>query len=561
MIEPFSGSLPLGFDHWSPAFQGLFIAVLTFVQEDVPVITAALLASDGKMGLLTGYLGSFLGIWIGDALLYLAARLLGNKLKQMRIFQRLVRPEAIAKSEKWFAERGTRILVLSRVIPGARLPTYLAAGFLRSPFGSFLAVTAFAAAVWVTAIFLIAFLAGPIVVKVLRNLGLLGWIGVAGLILFLFLRSRISRGSRIPLRTKFRAFLYRWTHWEFWPAWLFYAPVLVNYVRLALRYGGWTLPTVANPGIFSGGIVGESKFATLRELTETSPEFTARTWPIPSSALGTQFETQLETRFETLQRLQAEHQVEYPFVLKPDIGQRGVGVKIIRNRDQCIEYLRANTSPLVLQEYVSGPFEIGVFYYRFPSQPRGQIFAITEKIFPEIIGDGLHTVEELIWSDSRARALATTYLKRFSDRLPQILPKGEALKLVEAGNHAQGCIFRDGAHFNSPALEACIDQISRKINGFFVGRFDIRFASVEKLRNGLNFKILELNGAASEATSIYDARNSLADAYRTLFKQWELVFAIGAANRARGHSSTPAPLLWQKWRETTALVASYPIAD
>ena len=67
----------------------------------------------------------------------------------------------------------------------------------------------------------------------------------------------------------------RWRAWEFWPAWLFYIPVGANYLRLALKYRGFTLPTASNPGIFSGGFVGESKIATLRDLHTTSPEFTA----------------------------------------------------------------------------------------------------------------------------------------------------------------------------------------------------------------------------------------------------------------------------------------------
>jgi membrane protein DedA with SNARE-associated domain len=55
----------------------------------------------------------------------------------------------VARSERWFAERGTPILVFSRMIPAARLPTYLAAGFLRLPLSRFLMVTGPASFVWV----------------------------------------------------------------------------------------------------------------------------------------------------------------------------------------------------------------------------------------------------------------------------------------------------------------------------------------------------------------------------------------------------------------------------
>jgi hypothetical protein len=130
---------------------------------------------------------------------------------------------------------------------------------------------------------------------------------------------------------------------------------------------------------------------------------------------------------------------------------------------------------------------------------------------------------------------------------------------VEAGNHAQGCIFRDGMHLWSEALERRIDEISQRLRGFYVGRYDIRYASADDLRAGGNFHIIELNGASSEATSIYDERNSLFAAYRTLFRQWELVFAIGAANHARGCAPTPWRLIWRKWRESANTV--HPISD
>src|SRR5258706_13763280 len=157
--------------------------------------------------------------------------------------------------------------------------------------------------------------------------------------------------------------------------------------------------------------------------------------------------------------------------------------------------------------------------------------------------------------------MADKYLQRFSERQGEVLPVGEELKLVVAGNHAQGCIFRDGMRLCTPELESRMDEISQKLTGFFIGRYDIRYASEEDLRDGGNFQIIELNGAASEATSIYDPANSIFAAYRTLFRQWDLVFAIGAANRDRGFAPTKLTLVWQKWREDSRMAATYPAAD
>jgi hypothetical protein len=214
-----------------------------------------------------------------------------------------------------------------------------------------------------------------------------------------------------------------------------------------------------------------------------------------------------------------------------------------------------------VQRYAEGPHEIGVFYYRFPHESRGHIFAITEKIFPIITGDGCSTISELVRGDPRARFIAGKYLRRLDGRQNEVLPAGTRIKLVEAGNHAQGCIFRDGRRLCTPALAECIDSISRKMNGFYIGRYDLRYSSEDDLRAGRNFQILELNGAASEATSIYDARNSLLTAYRILFRQWDLVFAIGATNRRAGCAVTGLSILWYKWREYSQLAVTYPAAD
>ena len=226
-----------------------------------------------------------------------------------------------------------------------------------------------------------------------------------------------------------------------------------------------------------------------------------------------------------------------------------------------LKYLEQVEGTVILQRYVTGPREAGVFYYRFPGESRGHIFAITEKIFPAITGDGIHTVEELIRADSRAVLMAWTYLRRFASCRNDVLAPGEILKLVETGNHARGCVFRDGMHLQTDGLERAIDEISQKLQGFFIGRYDVRYESEENFKQGRNFQIVELNGASSEATSIYDARNSIFSAYRALFQQWRLVFAIGARNRANGHVPTSLMALWRNWRQYSAAALSYPLAD
>jgi hypothetical protein len=135
---------------------------------------------------------------------------------------------------------------------------------------------------------------------------------------------------------------------------------------------------------------------------------------------------------------------------------------------------------------------------------------------------------------------AAVFLGRHHDVRERVLAEGERFRLAFAGNHAQGTLFRDGRQLLTPALERRIDEIARRIPGFFIGRFDVRYSSVEGFKAGGDLAIVELNGATAESTNIYDPDGSLLDAYRTLFRQWALVFAIGAANRRRGATATPA---------------------
>ena len=536
---------------WMPLWQAAGFFLATFVLEDVATVGAGLLLATGAVTWPVAFGACFLGIWMGDAGLYAIARFGGRNWFERSPLRRF--SAKVATSERWFGERGTPILIFSRLVPGARLPTYLAAGFLRLPAAKFLWVTGVASFIWTVIVLLLVKSIGAPLLDWLGDFKRGGWALLALLVIVWGALHLIRTACRKLDFRRLSAWFGRWRHWEFWPAWMFYPPVAIYCLWLGVKHRGLTLPTAANPGIFSGGMVGESKMATLRELMATSPEFTADAGLISGSTIA--------ERLASLRAICRRLKIAHPFILKPDVGQRGAGIKLIRTEAQAMAYLARTTAPLLVQRYAEGPHEAGVFYYRFPGEAHGHTFAITEKIFPILTGDGQSTVEDLVWRDARARFMAGTYLSRLGERRAEVLASGETLKLVEAGNHCQGCIFRDGMHLCTPALAERMDAISRQIPGFNIGRFDIRFASIADLQAGKNFQIIELNGAASEATNIYDVKNSLWSAYRTLFRQWDLVFAIGAANRSQGHATTALSLIWTTWREYSRQAATYPATD
>jgi len=321
---------------------------------------------------------------------------------------------------------------------------------------------------------------------------------------------------------------------------------------LGIRFRVLSLPTIANPSQKNGGIVGEST-EILLALMESSPEFTADAFLISA---GDESE-----RFTGLREVCHVNGINLPFVLKPDAGQRGAGFRKIQSFDEARKYLAQVSAPLVLQRYVHGPKEAGIFYYRFPGEKHGRIFGITRKEFPSVVGDGVRTLQELIEADPRAQLIARTYLKRFAERTNEVLEAGQRVRLVEAGNHCQGCIFLDGADLLTEELREVFDKISQKLPGFFVGRYDIRYGNDGELRAGRNFKIIELNGAASEATNIYDASNSIWSAYATLYRQWEIVYRIGAENRRRGNRPASSWTVLRDWFVFSRQAVEFPAAD
>ena len=137
--------------------------------------------------------------------------------------------------------------------------------------------------------------------------------------------------------------------------------------------------------------------------------------------------------------------------------------------------------------------------------------------------------------------MATVFPQRPANKAKlTIVPEaGETVPLVEIGSHCRGALFLDATHLVTPSLEEAFDRIAKQFRGFYFGRFDVRAASVEAFQAGHDFRIVELNGVTSEATHIYDPANGLLAAYRALFEQWRIAFAIGAQNQARGTRPTP----------------------
>jgi membrane protein DedA with SNARE-associated domain len=509
---PFEIGLAAG--PWAVVF-GLIAA--TFVNEDLACIAAGLLLAAGKIEWWPALAGCFLGIVLGDFGVWLLGRAAGTRAMRWNWVRKVLTPERLAKLSEQLCEHGGRTAFVARGLPGTRVPLFLAAGILGYCPARFLSWALLAAVLWTPALIFAVVLAGDSILErgwpAVMAVGL-GWIFVPMLV------SPIGRAKLFARISK----LWRW---EFWPAWAFYLPLVPWFLLLAIRYRSLTVWTTANPGIVpAGGVVGESKAAILAKLPA---DRIVPTILVPPGDIGDRV------------RLVRESGWEFPLILKPDVGERGTGVRKAHDLVDVEKYLIESPGPVIVQPFHPGPFEAGVFYYRLPGEDRGHIFSITDKVFPVAIGDGRSTLEELIWSHPRHRMQAKVFLIRHAEQLGRVLADGERFALATAGNHCQGTLFRDGTHLATPELDTAFDTLARRFDGFFVGRFDVRYSDETAFRAGHGFAIVELNGVASESTNLYDPAWPLWRAYRTLFRQWALLFRIGDANRRRGHR--PATVL------------------
>lgn len=321
-------------------------------------------------------------------------------------------------------------------------------------------------------------------------------------------------------------FAYRWRrflivlfHWEYWPFSVVYLPVYFYWLYLSLKARSFFFFSTSNPGIENGGFVMESKHK-IYELIPTG--YCPITVFVPKGA-GRDY----------LQEILVRYRLQFPLVAKPDIGEKGSGVKKLYSFDELLSYREESPVQFIIQPWIPYPREVGIFYCRYPDQEKGRLTGIVRKEFLSLTGDGNQSMEQLILKNDRAFLQLPVLQKESPDILQRVLAPGEEFILVPYGNHSRGALFVDESHLIDEELSLVIDRICREVPGFYYGRLDIRFKTWEALKQGKDFSIIELNGAGSEPTHIYDPRHTLFFAWKEIMRHLRILYRISNLNRRK----------------------------
>jgi hypothetical protein len=310
-------------------------------------------------------------------------------------------------------------------------------------------------------------------------------------------------------------------NWEYWPFNVLYGPIYFYWAWLMLRARSAFFFNTSNPLIRNGGFLMESK----KEIYDLIPAaYYPTTLFFKSHASTADVTAAMKTR-----------NMSFPVIAKPDIGMRGMLVQKIDSQAELKNYTDNTSVDFLVQDFIGYENEAGVFYYRYPNESRGHISGIVGKEFLTLTGDGESTMEALLMQDQRFILQLPVLKETHAAILQQVLKNGEKHLLVPYGNHCRGSKFLDLSNLVDDELETTIDAVCKQVPEFYFGRMDIRYNTWEELKQGKNFSIIELNGAGSEPTHMYDPKHSVFFAWKEIIRHWNILFRISRMNHQRSN--------------------------
>jgi len=189
-----------------------------------------------------------------------------------------------------------------------------------------------------------------------------------------------------------------------------------------------------------------------------------------------------------------------------------------------------------------------VFYYRFPYEQKGVITGFIQKELMEVVGDGKQSLLELILQHPKGKYRMEEMRIKHADFLEKIIAVNERYYLAHAANLNRGANFVNLHHLIDDELVSIFDKISFPTQ-FYYGRYDLKCQSIDDLKKGKNFLILEFNGSGAEPNHVYNIGYSLKQAQKEFLKHWDALYQISVYNHSKGISYWPFLKGWKFLKE------------
>jgi membrane protein DedA with SNARE-associated domain len=168
-----------------PVLQALAIILGTFILEDAATVLAAMQADEGKLSTVLALAALYVGIMLGDLGLYG----LGWLSAKLPLVARYLPPQRTEAVRAWLRGRVFNVVLISRFLPGMRLPTYTTCGFVGADLRQFTTAVVLATLCWTSLLFGISLRIGQVLID---HFGAWRWAGAAGFVVFVILAGRLT---------------------------------------------------------------------------------------------------------------------------------------------------------------------------------------------------------------------------------------------------------------------------------------------------------------------------------------------------------------------------------
>lgn len=317
-----------------------------------------------------------------------------------------------------------------------------------------------------------------------------------------------------------QAWYIRLTNKEYWNSNIFFIPLAFYMVYLAIKARSLFFFSAANPAIPTGGLVGESK----EEISHLiPPQYRPKTTTLKQGdGIG-----------DIRQKMNSA-QLEFPAVIKPVVGCRGMMVKKVASITDILTHLHKYDTNFLLEEFIDYPVEGAILYWKNPETGESDVQSVTLKAFLSVKGDGQNSIKDLLMQNPRGVLQVERLQKEKPDLIATIPQYNEHLIVEPIGNHCRGTQFLNYNHLINTNMVQAYDKIQEDLEGFYVYRLDVKAPSVSNLQAGKNIKIMEINGVGADPAHIFDPKTPIMEMFHAYIRLWEKIYDVGTALHRQG---------------------------